>query len=225
MAAIFTLDIDGRPTVAFEAKNLHEASQLSREQWFRDDVAQLESGGVTLWDGTTSLKTRNASDAEKEFFFEAAEEAADDGMILVYLVELDVSTLRAVSNQSFEVKMDTDKDDKSIVGKTVDAVKDFAATVSKAAHKIVEPEPIKSDDEILVMPATPTGFMDDAVTPPVIIRRRKKSAKKSRAKTAKKSTKKSTKKNAKKSAKKAKSPIERKRVGNKARKGAKKKKK
>jgi hypothetical protein len=93
MAAIFTLDIDGRPTVAFEAKNLREASQLSREQWFQDDVAQLESGGASLWDGKALLKTRYASDAEKAAFLEAAGEASTDDMVLVYLVELDVSTL------------------------------------------------------------------------------------------------------------------------------------
>jgi hypothetical protein len=93
MAAIFTLDIDGRPTVAFEAKNIRDASQLSHEQWFRDDIAQLESGGASLWDGKASLKIRYASEAEKDFFLEAAEEATGDEMILVYLVELDVSTL------------------------------------------------------------------------------------------------------------------------------------
>ena len=57
--AIFTLDIGGRPTVAFEAKNLRDASQLSREQWFRDDVAQLESGGASLgWKGIAEDKIR-----------------------------------------------------------------------------------------------------------------------------------------------------------------------
>ena len=94
MAAIFTLDIGGRPTVAFEANNLRDAAQLSHEQWFRDDVARLESGGASLWDGKASLKIRYASEAEKGVFLEAAEEASSDDMILVYLVELDVSTLR-----------------------------------------------------------------------------------------------------------------------------------
>ena len=49
---------------------------------------------VPLWDGKALLKTRYASDAEKDFFLEAAEEASGDEMILVYLVELDVSTLQ-----------------------------------------------------------------------------------------------------------------------------------
>ena len=102
--------------------------------------------------------------------------------------------------------MDKDKDDRSIVGKTVDAVKEFAATVSEAAQKAIKPEPVKSDDEPTLEPAAPTGFMDDAVTPatPVIIRTRKPG--KSRAKANKTRVKKakSPKKPAKKSAKKAK---------------------
>ena len=101
--------------------------------------------------------------------------------------------------------MDTDKDDRSIVGKTVDAVKEFAATVSEAAQKAIKPEPVKSDDEPTLEPAAPTGFMDDAVTPatPVIIRTRKPG--KSRAKANKTTVKaRSPKKTAKKSAKKAK---------------------
>jgi hypothetical protein len=82
--------------------------------------------------------------------------------------------------------MDTDKDDRSIVGKTMDAVKEFAATVSEAAQKAVKPEPVKSDEEITVMPAAPTGFMDDAVPPtPVVIRRRKRLPKKSQSRATK----------------------------------------
>ena len=105
--------------------------------------------------------------------------------------------------------MDTDKDDRSIVGKTMDAVKEFAATVSEAAQKAAKPEPVKSDEEITVMPAAPTGFMDDAVPPtPVVIRRRKRLPKKSQSRATKRTAKKakSPKKTAKKSAAKSKSP-------------------
>ena len=76
------------------SKKLTRCFAASREQWFRDDVAQLESDGASLWDGKALLKTRYATDAEKDFFLEAAEEASGDEMILVYLVQLDVSTLR-----------------------------------------------------------------------------------------------------------------------------------
>ena len=90
MSAVFTLEIDGKPIVAFEAKNAHEAPQLRGEKWFRDDIAQLKSGGIPLWDGKTPLKARYASEAERAAFLEAAGEAPSDKMILVYLVELDV---------------------------------------------------------------------------------------------------------------------------------------
>jgi hypothetical protein len=115
--------------------------------------------------------------------------------------------------------MDTDKDDRSIVGKTVDAVKEFAATVSEAAHKAVNPEPVKSEDEIKVVPAAPTGtgFMDDAVPPtPVVIRRRKRLAKKSQSRATKTAKKVKWSKKAKKSAAKLKSPSVRKKATKKA---------
>ena len=94
-SAIFTVEIGDKPILTFEAKNLRESSELCREQWFRDDVARLKSHGVSLWDGKTALKTRYASEAEKVAFLEATGEApSDDEIILVYLIELDVSTLK-----------------------------------------------------------------------------------------------------------------------------------
>jgi hypothetical protein len=123
--------------------------------------------------------------------------------------------------------MDTGKDDKSIVEKTVDAMKEFAATVSDAAHKAVEPEPIKPGDEVVMMPMAAAGFMGDTVVPPfVVVSKQKKSPRKSRAKAAKKAAKKSVKKTktAKRTAKKAKPPAGRKAVGKKTKSGAKKNK-
>ncbi|HSZ76599.1 MAG TPA: hypothetical protein VK775_04330 [Chthoniobacterales bacterium] len=93
MPAVFTLDIGGKPTLTFEAKNLRESSELCRESWLRDEVAQLRSYGVPLWDGKAALKTRYASEAEKAAFVEATGEAPLEEMIFVYLVRLDVSTI------------------------------------------------------------------------------------------------------------------------------------
>jgi hypothetical protein len=93
MSAIFTLDIGGKPILSFEAKNLRESSELCREQWLREEISQLQSYGVSLWDGKAALKTRYASDAEKAAFLEATGEAPLDEMILVYLMRLDVSTI------------------------------------------------------------------------------------------------------------------------------------
>ena len=124
--------------------------------------------------------------------------------------------------------MDVDKDDKSIVQKTVDAVKGFAATVSEAAHKAMEPEPINPGDEVVMMPMAATGFPGDTAVPPfVVVRKQKKSPRKSRAKAAKKTAKRSAKtkkKTAKAAATKAKSSTGRKTVGKKAKKHSKKEK-
>lgn len=121
--------------------------------------------------------------------------------------------------------MDAGKDDKSIVEKTVDAVKEFAATISEAAHKAVEPEPVKPGDELVMMPVAATGFMGETLVPPfVVIRKQKKTSRKLPAKAAKRAAKKSVKKKkaAKKTAKKAKPPAGRKAIGKKTNKGAKK---
>src|SRR6185312_798037 len=58
--AIFTLDIDGIPTLAFEAKNLRESQQLCHETWLRQDIADLTSNGLPLWDGKARLRARRS---------------------------------------------------------------------------------------------------------------------------------------------------------------------
>jgi hypothetical protein len=92
---IFTLDIGGRPVLAFEAKNLREAWELCHEQWLREDVARLRSNGIPLWDGSATLRSRSASEAEREVYREAAKsvESPTDGLVLAYLVELDPKTV------------------------------------------------------------------------------------------------------------------------------------
>jgi hypothetical protein len=57
--------------------------------------------------------------------------------------------------------MDDDKDDKSIVEKTLEAVKDIAVVASEVTHEAMEPEPIKPGDEVVVMPMAATGLMGD----------------------------------------------------------------
>src|SRR5262245_422413 len=60
--AIFTLDIDGRPVLAFEAKNLSESRELCRELWLRQDIAGLMSNGAPLWDGKAPLRARRSTE-------------------------------------------------------------------------------------------------------------------------------------------------------------------
>ena len=92
--AVFTLDIDGKPTLSFEAKNLRESWELCHEEWLREELAQLCSHGVPLWDGKSRLRSRYASKDETDFYLEAArEKQTPDDLLLAYLVELDASSL------------------------------------------------------------------------------------------------------------------------------------
>ena len=87
---IFTIEIDDTPTLTFEVQNLREAHELCREQWLKDDLAEARSDGVPLWYGKATLRARIALPNESAVFAEAKTDGQpSDGMMLVYLVELD----------------------------------------------------------------------------------------------------------------------------------------
>jgi len=90
LPAIFTLDVGGKPVLVFEAKNLRESWELCHEQWLREDLARQKSGGVPLWDGKATLRTRYATASEKQAYLEAGGEPPPDELVLAYLVKLDV---------------------------------------------------------------------------------------------------------------------------------------
>jgi hypothetical protein len=90
VAPVFTIDIADTPTVIFEAQNLREARELCHEQWLKDDLTEAKSGGVPLWDGNARLRARSAQPDESALFAEAKSKAdCSDGLMLIYLVELD----------------------------------------------------------------------------------------------------------------------------------------
>lgn len=93
--------------------------------------------------------------------------------------------------------MDTNKREKSVVEKTVDVVKEFAATVSEVAHRAIKSNTEKSGDEIHTVPTTSTDFADDAVATPVVVRKKRK-PRKTRAKRTKTAAKKTARRNIKK---------------------------
>jgi hypothetical protein len=39
LPSVFTIEIDGTPTLTFEARNLREANELCHEKWLKDDLA------------------------------------------------------------------------------------------------------------------------------------------------------------------------------------------
>jgi hypothetical protein len=90
LPSIFTIAIDDKPILVFEAKNLREASELCHEQWLKSDLAEAESEGLPLWDGKAELRARIASPDESTLFAEARNSGhPSEGIMLVYLVELD----------------------------------------------------------------------------------------------------------------------------------------
>jgi hypothetical protein len=90
-AAVYTLEIDGKPVVSFEAKNHREAQELVKEAWFRNDLTVLTVGGLVLWNGKAALRIRTATEPEGERYRNIAAEAEEESgdILLAFLVTLD----------------------------------------------------------------------------------------------------------------------------------------
>jgi hypothetical protein len=90
LPSMFTIETGGTPTLVFEAKNLRDAHELCDEQWLKGDLAEAKCNGFPLWDGKAKLRARIASPDESAMFAEAKNSGEpSDGLMLVYLVELD----------------------------------------------------------------------------------------------------------------------------------------
>jgi hypothetical protein len=85
---VFTLEVDGRPILAFEAERTKDALHMCRETWLLDDLTTLKSGGVPLRAAKSKLSVRLATSEERSAFEQAAPEPSDD-MLLAFLVKLD----------------------------------------------------------------------------------------------------------------------------------------
>lgn len=91
LGLIFTIEVDGRPTVSFEARLLREASALCQEEWFRSDLNALSSDGQPVCKIGAKLKARIANEAERTKYRDGAQEVEQsDDIVMVYLIELDL---------------------------------------------------------------------------------------------------------------------------------------
>jgi hypothetical protein len=87
---IFTIDVDGEPTIVFEAKRFREAAELCSEQWLRDDLCALKSNDLPLCGVGSKLKARKSNEAEIAVYREAVQVSnSGDEIFLAYLVETD----------------------------------------------------------------------------------------------------------------------------------------
>jgi hypothetical protein len=69
---VYTLDVDGTPTLMFKARNQLEARELCREAWLRSDLISQTSNGSPLSAATSKFSARIATAEEAKLFGEAA---------------------------------------------------------------------------------------------------------------------------------------------------------
>jgi hypothetical protein len=87
---VFTLEVDGRPTLSFEASRTREAQQICKESWLRDDLIFLRSDGTPICTTQSKLSVRPATDEEAVIYEQAAKVIKpSDDIVLAYLIELD----------------------------------------------------------------------------------------------------------------------------------------
>ncbi|MFY9957676.1 hypothetical protein [Bradyrhizobium sp.] len=89
--SIFTIEVDGKPTLAFEAKKYSEAEVICQGEQLRTKLSALESGDLPLASGENAvLDVRLANRDEAARYKQAAAGShSTDDLLLVYLVELD----------------------------------------------------------------------------------------------------------------------------------------
>jgi hypothetical protein len=87
--AVFAMDVDGKATFTFEAKNFREAFELCKEDWVRDDLTTITSNGLPLCSSTAKLTVRRADEAEIVIYRTAADKTQTEDLVLAYLVDLD----------------------------------------------------------------------------------------------------------------------------------------
>jgi hypothetical protein len=88
--SVFTIEIDGRPTLAFEAKRHSEADAICADETLRARLRLLKSGDVPLCDDNTILDVRLAHPDEASHYRQVAGASqSTEDIVVVYLVELD----------------------------------------------------------------------------------------------------------------------------------------
>jgi hypothetical protein len=88
--SIFTIEVDGKPTLAFDAKRYSEAEAICGDEGLRAKLSLLKSGDVPLCGDNAILDVRLAHPDEAALYRQAAGASqSTDDLMLVYLVELD----------------------------------------------------------------------------------------------------------------------------------------
>ena len=87
---IFVVEIDGKPTLVFEATDLDEAREISRDADLRADLCALTSAGAPICTGVAVLSARTATGEEMASFERAVRLApASDEPTMAFLIQID----------------------------------------------------------------------------------------------------------------------------------------
>ena len=98
---IFTLEINGRPTLVFEAMGLAEASGICLDADLRSDLRALTSDGIPICAEDANLSPRPATQEEIAAFKHAVELApTSDEPTMAFLIKIDGVMVVAVDPQS-----------------------------------------------------------------------------------------------------------------------------
>ena len=88
--SMFTIEIDGKPTLALEAKKHSEAENISEQPTLRTSLTALKSNGVPLCEENSLFKVRLARPAEAAIYRQSIESTKSlDGLKVVYLLDVD----------------------------------------------------------------------------------------------------------------------------------------
>ena len=88
--SVFTVEINGRPTLALQAKRYKDAERLCEQGRLRTELSTMTSHGTPLCDATATMKLRLATAEEAGLYRRAMQstEPSSDTTV-VYLVDLD----------------------------------------------------------------------------------------------------------------------------------------
>jgi hypothetical protein len=87
---IFTLEIDGRPTMVFDAASIEEAKGICALPEFRADLGELTTHGAPLFHDIAIFEARAATTGEIASFNHAVERTlSSDGPTMAFLIPVD----------------------------------------------------------------------------------------------------------------------------------------
>jgi hypothetical protein len=88
--SIFTIEINGRPTLALQAKRYRDAERLCEHGRLRAKLSTITSQGTPLCDASATMTVRLATAEEAVLYRQATQstEPSSDTSV-VYLVDLD----------------------------------------------------------------------------------------------------------------------------------------